>query len=97
MDQTDIWQQCLEYAALSDVGMRCANNQDSMAVALAGSQEECISRGHVFMVADGMGAHAAGELASKIATDNVPLIYQKLRELLPARGPPQGRRRTPTN
>jgi protein phosphatase len=83
MAQTDTWQQCLEYAALSDVGMRRANNQDSMAVALAGSQAECISRGHVFMVADGMGAHAAGELASKIATDNVPLIYQKLRELSP--------------
>ncbi len=34
-------------------------------------------RGHLFMVADGMGAHAAGELASKIATDVVPLTYQK--------------------
>jgi protein phosphatase len=73
----------LEYAALSDVGMRRANNQDSMAVALAGSQAECVSRGHVFMVADGMGAHAAGELASKIAADSIPLIYQKLRELPP--------------
>jgi protein phosphatase len=83
MAQSDIWQQCLEYAALSDVGMRRANNQDSMAVALAGSQAECVSRGHVFMVADGMGAHAAGELASKIATDSIPLIYQKLRELPP--------------
>ena len=83
MDQTDIWQQCLECAALSDVGMRRANNQDSMAVALAGSQEAFVRRGHLFMVADGMGAHAAGELASKLATDSVPLIYQKLRELSP--------------
>ena len=32
----------------------------------------------LFMVADGMGAHAAGELASKIATDVVPLSYRKL-------------------
>ncbi len=35
------------------------------------------------MVADGMGAHAAGELASKIATDIVPLTYQKLRDKSP--------------
>ena len=32
------------------------------------------------MVADGMGAHAAGELASKIATDVVPLSYHKFRD-----------------
>ncbi len=35
------------------------------------------------MVADGMGAHAAGELASKIAADVVPLTYHKLREKSP--------------
>src|SRR5580692_4330847 len=33
--------------------------------------------GHVFLVADGMGAHAVGELASKIAVDNIPHIYSK--------------------
>jgi protein phosphatase len=31
------------------------------------------------MVADGMGAHAAGELASKIAVDTIPLAYAKSR------------------
>ena len=39
--------------------------------------------GHLFMVADGMGAHAAGELASAIAVDTVPLVYQKYGELPP--------------
>ena len=33
--------------------------------------------GHVFMVADGIGAHAAGELASKLAVDHVPHLYKK--------------------
>ena len=36
------------------------------------------------MVADGMGAHAAGELASKLATDLVPLSYNKLADRPPA-------------
>ncbi|HUT95608.1 MAG TPA: protein phosphatase 2C domain-containing protein [Thermoguttaceae bacterium] len=72
------WDHCLEYASLSDVGLRRANNQDSMAVMLAGSREKWHERGHLFMVADGMGAHAAGELASKLATDIIPLTYHKL-------------------
>ena len=34
----------------------------------------------MFVVADGMGAHAAGELASKMAADGIPHNYYKLRE-----------------
>ena len=77
------WEHCLEHAALSDVGLRRANNQDSMAVAVANSQQAWQQRGHLFVVADGMGAHAAGELASKLAVDVVPLTYQKLTDLPP--------------
>ena len=79
------WDHCLEYASRSDVGLRRANNQDSMVVELASSQEKWRQRGHLFMVADGMGAHAAGELASKLATDVVPLSYCKLVD----RSPPE--------
>ena len=35
------------------------------------------------MVADGMGAHAAGELASQLAVEGVPHNYLKLRDLPP--------------
>jgi PPM family protein phosphatase len=83
MTQPSQWKQCLENAALSDIGLRRANNQDSHTVFLAGCQKEFSRRGHLFMVADGMGAHAAGELASKIATDVVPLTYHKLSEKSP--------------
>ena len=85
MDQSaGIWSHCLDIAALSDIGVRRANNQDSYTVALAGSEEDFRQRGHLFMVADGMGGHAAGELASKMATDIVPLDYRKLLDQTPA-------------
>ncbi|MCC6124321.1 MAG: serine/threonine-protein phosphatase [Pirellulales bacterium] len=83
MTASNSWKNCLEYAAISDVGLRRANNQDSYAVFLAGTQQDFDERGHFFLVADGMGAHAAGELASKIAADVVPLTYHKLREKSP--------------
>ena len=84
MDQpTAIWNHCLDCAALTDVGLRRANNQDSYAVVLAGDQTDFQQRGHFFMVCDGMGAHAAGELASKMATDVVSLAYRKLLDQSP--------------
>lgn len=63
--------------AVSDVGMRRASNQDSLAVSLADSNNHWQSHGHLMIVADGMGAHAAGELASQIATDTIPHSYRK--------------------
>jgi serine/threonine protein phosphatase PrpC len=75
------WIDCLEYAALSDIGMRRANNQDSHNIVVASGEEDWLRVGHLFMVADGMGAHAAGELASKLAVDGVPHHYLKYREL----------------
>jgi len=55
--------------------MRRANNQDSYAIMLAESQDRFDRRGHLFVVADGMGAHAAGELASKIACEQIAMRY----------------------
>ena len=72
-----VWSHCLEHAALSDVGLRRANNQDACGAILAGNQADFEQRGHMFLVADGMGAHAAGELASKMAVDVVSLVYRK--------------------
>lgn len=68
----------LEYCDLTDVGRRRSNNQDSKAVLDAWSPEQFRSRGWLFLVADGMGAHAAGEMASDLAAKSVPLVYEKL-------------------
>jgi len=84
-DNANMWDHCLEQASLTDVGLRRPNNQDSKAAVLASGQEKWCQRGHLFIVADGMGAHAAGELASKLAVDMVPLTYHKLKD----RAPPQ--------
>lgn len=77
------WKDCLEVAAKSDIGLRRYNNQDAHAEDLAGSQDAFLDRGHLFLVADGMGAHAAGETASKKAAEVIPLAYRKLRDLPP--------------
>ena len=94
-DRESNWQVDLTHIALTDVGMRRANNQDSMTVVLASDKDEWRERGHFFMVADGMGAHAAGELASKIAVDGVPHLYRKYRELSPPEAMQKAMQKTP--
>lgn len=75
------WKDQLQFAAISDIGMRRTSNQDSHTVELANDDETWRRRGHLFLVADGMGAHAAGELASQLAADSIPHLYYKHREL----------------
>lgn len=71
------WEDIIIDAASSDTGMRRANNQDSYSIVRASSVDTWRQRGHLFVVADGMGAHAVGELASKMACDNIPHNYNK--------------------
>jgi protein phosphatase len=78
---TTKWDDYLEIASITDVGMRRSNNQDSYAVGLATSMDQWRQRGHLLIVADGMGAHAAGELASRLAVDHIPHLYRKFVEL----------------
>ncbi len=79
----------IEYAGLTDVGVRRGHNQDSFALLPATDKEQWKNRGHLFLVADGMGAHAVGELASKMAADSIPHIYSKHSK----EGPPAALRR----
>ncbi|MFM8291326.1 MAG: PP2C family protein-serine/threonine phosphatase [Planctomycetia bacterium] len=74
----------LHYFDRTDIGRRRSNNQDSKAVLEPWNRELYKRRGWLFVVADGMGAHAAGERASAIAAEQVPLIYEKLANRSPA-------------
>ncbi len=73
------WDDVIIDAAATDTGMRRSNNQDSYTIVRAPHAEAWRQRGHVFLVADGMGAHAVGELASKMACDLIPHNYMKTR------------------
>ena len=78
------WDDIIIDAAATDTGMRRSNNQDSHSAVRASNVEMWRQRGHLFMVADGMGAHAVGELASKMACDNIPHYYNKTKAGTPA-------------
>jgi len=54
----------MKVVSVSDVGLVRANNEDCLATFSVG-KDEC------FVIADGMGGHAAGELASKTAVEYV--------------------------
>ncbi len=66
----------VEHAALSDVGLCRSNNQDSFVVAHAEDAGPDQTPGHLLVVADGMGAHAAGEVASRVAAETVLSVYR---------------------
>lgn len=68
----------VQYASRTDVGMRRAANQDNLAVRVCPEFDEWNRCGHLFVVADGMGGHAVGDLASRITVSTLPLAYYKL-------------------
>lgn len=74
------WEQQIQYATISDIGFRRRNNQDACVVRLCPDRSDWLSHGHLLMVADGMGGHAVGELASKIAADTLPHTFYKLKD-----------------
>ncbi|MDQ2713679.1 MAG: Stp1/IreP family PP2C-type Ser/Thr phosphatase [Chloroflexota bacterium] len=65
----------LDVAQLTDVGRRREHNEDNMAYVIPKDMQVMAAKGSLFIVADGMGGHAAGEVASEIAVDTVSNVY----------------------
>ena len=65
----------LDVAQLTDVGRKRPHNEDNMAYVIPKDGQVMAKKGALFIVADGMGGHAAGEVASEIAVDTVSSIY----------------------
>ncbi len=65
----------LDVAQLTDVGRKRPHNEDNMAYVIPKDPQVMIKKGALFIVADGMGGHAAGEVASEIAVDTVSYAY----------------------
>jgi serine/threonine protein phosphatase PrpC len=65
----------LDVAQLTDVGRKRPHNEDNMAYVIPKDPQVMARKGALFIVADGMGGHAAGEVASEIAVDTVSKVY----------------------
>lgn len=65
----------IEYASLSDPGKVRPNNEDACGAFIPPKPEDLNKKGHLFIVADGMGGHRGGEIASRLAVDSIRKSY----------------------
>lgn len=65
----------LNIAQRTDVGRQRPHNEDNVAYILPKDALLQAKKGALFIVADGMGGHAAGEVASEMAVSNVSTLY----------------------
>lgn len=61
----------IRYAAKTDVGMKRTHNEDYFAL---------LEDEQLFIVADGMGGHASGEVASRMAADTIGEFYVRTKD-----------------
>ena len=57
----------LRYAGLTHVGMKRTHNEDNLAL---------LPEESLYIVADGMGGHASGEVASQMAVETITSFFR---------------------
>jgi len=67
----------VEFAQLSDLGRVRQGNEDYLGYVAADTQEKARSHGWLFVLADGVGGHDLGEVASKTAVESVLEGFRK--------------------
>ncbi|GCE08405.1 Stp1/IreP family PP2C-type Ser/Thr phosphatase [Dictyobacter aurantiacus] len=65
----------LQVAQLTDIGRKRPSNEDNLIAVLPEDLSILNQKGALFVVADGMGGHSYGEVASQIAIDQIREVY----------------------
>jgi protein phosphatase len=65
----------IDFASLSDRGRVRVNNEDAYGHFVPATPAEIEDKGVAFVVADGMGGHRGGEIASRIAVRTIVAFY----------------------
>jgi protein phosphatase len=68
----------LEFAEITDQGRTREHNEDAVGHVLASTPAQVQSQGWFFCLADGMGAHADGEIAARLAVDTACDGFRKI-------------------
>jgi protein phosphatase len=68
----------LEFAQLSDRGLSREGNEDFVGHCLPSSAAQVRDQGWLFALADGMGGHEQGEVASRLAVESMLAGFQKV-------------------
>lgn len=75
------------YAGLSNTGMIRAHNEDAYKLPVDADAHTLDSKGHLYVLADGMGGHHKGEIASAITIETVNSQYYATVTPLPTDNP----------
>jgi serine/threonine protein phosphatase PrpC len=67
----------VDAASCSDVGRVRRQNEDVVALCEPPDRERLSSLGRLYLLADGAGGHAAGEVASRLAVETIASVYYR--------------------